>query len=688
HHTAGSAPQVEVYETRLHELAGVVGQIERLLAEGCPPEEIAVIYARHRQANRLMALLGKKNIPFQTRRPENALDHPIVEQLRELLRYLAEESRQPYSGEHRLFRLLHAAFFGIHPADLAQLAATARQTDSKNKPGRYEAAARQHQQRPGFWRLALTDPEFLQRQNLKTPAAFEPVSQQLDAWIAAAHNLPLPRLLERLLHQSGLLQWALRQPRKAELLQALYSFYDFAESETERNPRLYGPEAGAEKSGLERLLLVLDSMDDNRLALPLQTPLRSDAGIQLLTAHSAKGLEFRCVFMIDCVEELWEKNTGGNRGRFALPPRLALSGEEDALEARRRLFYVAMTRAKEQLRLSYAQTGEGGKALQASRFVEETGLKPEMRSPTPEALLDTQALLLSAADDQAVALPEPEMFEAMMRQFSLSVTAFNRYLRCPLAFYYEDFLNIPGAMSEAAAFGIALHSALQQFFLKMKTDKAQHFPAPEVLQRLFSAEMERQRGFFSENNFKQRLAIGRETLRRLHTEQVPHWRKRAVVERRIDRAELDGIPLTGVLDKIEWLDDHSLRIVDYKTGLPDPRKAAPPDERQALGGDYWRQMAFYTILLRESRIYPESVSSAQICWLEPDKRDELLQQELRFSLDELAQVETLIRDTWEQIRAARFSPGCGQPNCAWCNMHRWNAVADSGMEREEDELDD
>ncbi len=643
-----------------------------------------MLYAKHRQANRLMTLLGKKNIPFQAKRPVNALDLPLVQQFRELLHYLYDESVRPFSGEHRLFRLLHAAFFGLPAGDLAKIAVAARLSDTAAPdPGtRYEtphSAFRAPGALPkGFWRQALTTPGYLETLSLSDPEAFRPLREHLDGWIAAVHQLPLPQLFERLFAQTGLLQWVLRQPDKLWYLQALYTLSDFVDTEVSRHPR----------STLGRLLDLLDSMDDNRLPLLLQQPVQTGPAVQLLTAHGAKGLEFRHVFLFDCAADAWEKNNGSNRGRFALPPTLTLAGEEDALEARRRLFYVAMTRAKRGLYLSYARTGNDGKPLTATMFLEETGLPQQSVELAPDALQDTQALLLTDPEPPFVTLPEPAAFEAMLRGFSLSVTALNRYLRCPLAFYYEDFLKIPGAMSEAAAFGVAMHSALQQFLLKMKSDKKGQFPPVEALQRMFAQEMGRQRGYFSETNFTQRLALGKDYLRRIHTEQVPYWRRRAIVERRVDRVELDGVPLTGVIDKIEWLDNGTLRIVDYKTGTPVPAKTAPPDEKQPRGGDYWRQLAFYQILLENANIYPERVGKTAVSWLEPDKRGAFPITELAFSGEELRFVENLIRETWANIRAAKFSPGCDREDCPWCRMHRWNEAPAAGMERAEEGLDD
>ncbi|MBK8426101.1 MAG: ATP-dependent helicase [Lewinellaceae bacterium] len=493
---------------------------------------------------------------------------------------------------------------------------------------------------------------------------------------------PLPQLIERLYTQSGMISWALKQPDKIWHLQVLHTFLEFVQRESARNPRLHRV-----PGGLGRLLDLLHSMDDNLLALPVAQPIQSGPGVQLLSAHAAKGLEFEHVFLFDCCDDAWEKNAGGNRGRFALPPTLTLSGEEDALEARRRLFYVALTRAKSNLQISCAATGEDGKAITQSRFTDETTL-PRIPVQVPQALLlETQTQLLLEAPQPVITFPESALLDELLSRFSLSITALNRYLRCPLAFYYEDLLKIPGTMSEAAAFGVAMHGALQQFTLKMKADKKMQWPSSETMQRLFAQEMERQRGYFSESSFIQRMALGRDHLRRIYVEQTPFWRKRTIVERRVDRVELDGVPLTGVIDKIEWLDNNTLRLVDFKTGTPDLKKTAPPDEKQLFGGEYWRQLAFYRILLENARIYPEPVGKTAISWLEPDKRGTFPIIEIDYSGAEMQLVKDMIRDTWDKIQSRAFNAGCGKEECGWCRMHRDQTLTEV-IGREEEGLDD
>lgn len=673
-----------VYENRLHELADVAQQIENLIKNGTNPSDIAVLYARHRQSVNLLSLFEKKGIPYQTKRPVNALELPVMQHFRNLLSYLHEEITLPFSGDHRLFQLLHAAFFGLEANDLASIALALRRRElmatEQNKERYAKIGLIEIQEQ--YWRALLGNRPFLQSIQLPDYQKYSALATRLNAWVSDAANLPLPQLIERIYTQSGLVSWALNQPDKVWHLQVLHTFLAFVQRESARNPRL-----AAVPGGLGHLLDLLHSMDDNRLALPVAQPIQSGPGVQLLTAHAAKGLEFEHVFLFDCCDDAWEKNAGGNRGRFALPATLTLSGEEDALEARRRLFYVALTRAKGHLQMSCAATGEDGKAITPSQFADETTL-PRVKVQVPQALLlETQTQILLEPPQPVITFPEPALLDELLSQFSLSITALNRYLRCPLAFYYEDILKIPAAMSEAAAYGIAMHGALQQFTLKMKADKKMQWPAVETLLRLFGQEMERQRGYFSENGFVQRLALGKDYLRRIQVEQVPYWRKRVIVERRIDRVELDGVPLTGILDKIEWLDNNTLRIVDYKTGTPDPKKTAPPDEKQPFGGEYWRQLAFYRILVEHARIYPEPVGKTAVSWLEPDKRGAFPIHEIQFSGPETDAVKDMIRSTWSNIQARAFTTGCGKDDCGWCRMHRDQTLTEV-IVKEEEGLDD
>ena len=660
--TNGAA--IQVYENRLHETAAVVDQIATLLQDNVDPKEIAVLYARHKEAVRLMQLLDKKGIAYTTKRPVNLLDLPVMQQFRELLRYLSDESNVPFSGDYRLFRLLHAPWWGLDPLELAQLAIQLRAPEASTESVQKGAFFR------NFSKNAAPTPLYAPFSDAYS------VLRTLNQWVADCLNMALPALIEQLYRQSGLLQWALDQPDKVWWLQVLHSFLDFVGNEIARNPRFT----------LERLLRLLESMDDNKIALQLQQNVGAGTGIQLLTAHAAKGLEFEHVFLINCTTEDWEPSARQGSNRFALPETLTLSGEEDATEARRRLFYVAMTRAKRHLSMSFSLADWNGKALSQVGFIDETGLPKQIIAADSGILVDAQRSLLLEPIKPVIALPEEAVLDELLKDYTLSITALNRYLRCPIAFYYADLLRIPETMREAAAYGQAIHEALRHYFLRMKADPKQEFPGAGVLQNIFEQQMERMRGYFSQQGYVQRLNLGKQHLNRYGLEQVPYWRKRAVVERRIDRVELAGVPLTGVLDKIEWQDNH-LRVVDYKTGMPDAKKVAPPNEVEVLGGEYWRQLAFYKILLEEARIYPEQVGSSVIAWLEPDKKGNFVHSEVVIAGEQLSWMQQLIKDTYQKIQAHAFQEGCGKEDCVWCKMHRDREIQRSLL-GEEDGLDD
>lgn len=632
-HAAGDIPVAEtvwtVFPDRYMETVALVNQIENLLASGTPPGEIAVIFAKHKQNINLLLLLEKKGIAYDTRRPVDIFSVPLVRQILDVFTWLRDEMKEPFSGEPALFRILHASFFEAEPVELAKLALKKRETPEET------------------WRNLLQ----------RSPWSF--VNALLDLAGEDDRGEALPSLLERIFTRLGILRFIVAQPDKVWHLQVLTTLMNFVKSETLR---------GAD--GIAGLLNVVENMKANKVALYLQQTVRMGDGIQVLTAHGAKGLEFQHVFIPDCTKDSWEPQAKEGQRNFSFPPTLVRSGEEDAMESRRRLFFVAVTRAKSNLYLSSAEKDENNKVLHYARFLDETGLPPQPGSEDFEQLLLSQALLLGEPEKPVITLPEPEVFSMFLEHFALSAKGLNKYLRCPLAYYYEEVLKAPLATSEAAATGLAMHSALQHYFLLMQRDEKREFPSAEKLTELFEQEMERQRGVFSEQTYDQRLTTGIRTLDRYRTEQIAYWRKRAQIEFRFNQVEMDGVPLVGVVDKMEFSESGSIRVVDYKTGGADRKKVAVPSEENPMGGDFFRQLLFYKLLIENSSIFSEQVTSGVISWIEPDKKGNFRYDEIHFSKDQTQWMRDLIVDTAAKIRNLEFSNGCGEPECLWCRINR------------------
>ncbi|PTM10751.1 MAG: ATP-dependent helicase [Bacteroidetes bacterium] len=638
-------PRLRVYPNPFQEEVAILREIQAQHAAGLAWNEMAVIYARHQQVQSLQLMLDKQGIPYQTRRKTNILDAILIRQLREMLLYLRDEQQRPFSGDHRLFKILHFRCFRLLPLDLAQLAATLAQL-----PYAERAPWRSWLQQPQRWPAGVTQ-----------PAAIGEVGQWWEATHALAANSGLPELVERLLNGSGLLRAALQAPDRLWQVQLAKTFLDFVREEVSRQPRL----------GLADLLLILDQMDSNRLTLAMRKDIELEDGVQLVTAHGSKGLEFHTVFVLDATQESWEKN--GRRGnQFALPDTLTLSGETFVDETRRRLFYVAMTRAKEQLFISYAHTNAKGKDQQACSFLDE--LTAGTNWPREEIQLPTDMLLAYEVEFlQNTTLPQLPAMERsavrkMLENFQLSPSSWLRYLTCPISFFYEVVLQAPQIQRAAASYGQAMHHALQRYFNQLLTQTERQFPPAAVLVELFTEEMLQARTYFNSAEFAVRLEQGQRNLQRYYDQFHSTWTTQVRTEMYIQQVEVAGVPIKGVIDRVDLMDERTVQIVDYKTGSHNPTQLRPPTTTNPLGGNYWRQLVFYKLLWENKGGENRSVNTAAISYLDINKEGLLTMENLDFSPEAIRQVTGMLKDSYAKIMAQDFYTGCGEPDCEWCRF--------------------
>ncbi len=679
-----SLPKICEYPNRLHELVDVVQKIEALLSGKTPPPSIALIYARHREAQNFISLFEKRGIPYQTKRRINILTTPFIQNLRLFLNYLLLESELPYSGEHLLFKLLNINFLGINADDVLALTKYIFQKNNSSEI-LSDAPLSISGSKKGFsvgatWRDTIFDlPElnFVAKENLVKKAVF------LKKAIQSVQNESVVGLLSLIFNESGLMTWTLAQPNRLTLTQALTTFFDFAKIESEKKPQL----------SLDQFLRTLDLMDKNRISIDLaQNIVVNTEGVVLTTAHGAKGLEFDHVFIVDAVETEWESAKSGSSNRFKLPDTLTFTTEENALEARRRLFYVAATRARTHLNISYARADEQGKTLTKSQFVSEildseTSLVAfEKIEVSVKDLFDSQIMSLAHNDKIDAQLIEKQFITEVLKEFKLTVSALHLYLECPLSFYFEYILKIPSLMSEAARFGNAMHYALRKLFGEMLRDRHKMFPAAEDFVRFFEWDMQRQRGYFSENAFTRRLTLGREYLTKFYFKNIETWSKEVLIEKSVV-AEIEGVPVKGVLDKVEFSLDGSAHIVDYKTGKPTDDRTRRATARNQNGGAFWRQLVFYKLLYENYRAGLVPVKAGTIAYLEPDEKGNFKEKTFDFEDKDAQILRGLVRESWAKIQNHEFS-GCGKPTCAWCNFTQNNAPLDALRQSDLEAFDD
>ncbi|HEY2726909.1 MAG TPA: PD-(D/E)XK nuclease family protein, partial [Parafilimonas sp.] len=460
-----------------------------------------------------------------------------------------------------------------------------------------------------------------------------------------------------------------------------------------------------------------DLMESENLSLPLVEVSGNDKGVNLLTAHGSKGLEFEYVSFAGANATMWEKKRKPFGG-YKFPDNIfssASSSEDVADEELRRLFYVALTRAEQNLFISYCCFKNDGKELEPSMFIAEILDDHELQTEKIFIDADTEAAFQSLKFENEVK-PEIEKIEteyinSLLERFVMNVTALNNYLKCPLEFYFKNLIRIPSPKNENTEFGSAVHYALEQLFRKMqegsqkvgksesqKEDASkqatsnQHpvyqngFPSKEEFISDFNWFMHRHRESFTKEQFARRLEYGEDVLSNYYGKYLYSWNKIVALERNIKGVVVEGVPLKGKLDKLEF-NGKEVNVVDYKTGNPDnaKEKLKALNADNEVGGDYWRQAVFYKILLDNHNRDWKAVSS-EFDFIEPDKKKVYQKIKLYITPEDITTVKQQIKTIWGKIQSHDFYTGCGKPACHWCEFVKTNNMAVELHEANEEEV--
>jgi DNA helicase-2/ATP-dependent DNA helicase PcrA len=164
-------------------------------------------------------------------------------------------------------------------------------------------------------------------------------------------------------------------------MQVLTGLFDFVKDETRRNPFLQ----------LQELINIIELMEKEGLVLPLQQVSGSEKGVNLMTVHGSKGLEFEYVFIVGCNASYWEKKRKMSRGYNLGKIIFDLQEEQDDDQELRRLFYVALTRAEQHLQVSYCRFKPDGKEQEPSMFIAE--IREEKQLPIEKVFIDEEIML-------------------------------------------------------------------------------------------------------------------------------------------------------------------------------------------------------------------------------------------------------------------------------------------------------
>ncbi len=189
----------------------------------------------------------------------------------------------------------------------------------------------------------------------------------------------------------------------------------------------------------------------------IKTSITKEEGkVTVITVHKAKGMEFQKVFIASLTASEWE-----GRGKSALIPSpfTTTRDKEEAV----RLFYVALTRAKNDLVLSYPVANADGK---------DTKLMSLLPADLPALTLPSDPLPLLHATVPPSALV-CELTERYLTHDGLSPSALNEYLESPAAFFAKRVLRLREPETRAIVVGNAVHAAIAAYLRAKGSETAE-----------------------------------------------------------------------------------------------------------------------------------------------------------------------------------------------------------------------
>jgi DNA helicase-2/ATP-dependent DNA helicase PcrA len=397
------------------------------------------------------------------------------------------------------------------------------------------------------------------------------------------------------------------------------------------------------------LLEYLSYFREARGAVCLQS--EDEDAVRLMTAHSAKGLEFPHVFVIRANSNSFPAQYRESLVEFPQELRDRDSvGEGDSRvlheQEERRLFYVAVTRARDSLTL-YGKQGTGKDKTPAGllrEMLKDVSLRQWLVQRTARAF---QTDLFGSA------APAPEFASRTAQWLSLrpafplnrlSATAVETYETCPLQFKLEREWRIPRDVPAAMQFGGAMHRVLRTYFDSVRQERPM---TKEELMELFRLDFSEaaiddpyQRELYEKQGVRQIQdfleALGRTAATKvLHTEE--HFELR-----------LGGATVAGRIDRIDDLGNGRVAIVDYKTGKP----RAQEDADESL------QLSIYAIAAQEKWGY----KAERMVFYNLEEASGVTTTRDRLQLEA---AKAKVQDVADRIEAGDFNPKLGY-HCRFC----------------------
>ncbi|MFN7160118.1 MAG: UvrD-helicase domain-containing protein [Candidatus Gracilibacteria bacterium] len=661
------------FQTILHELIWVAEEIKRKIEiEKVNPSEIAVIARKHGNLKDIVRILELYKIPISYERKQNVFDQPHIQQLICMIRYIDSLMKVGDApADEYLPQILSYDFWQIDELTIWELS---RKAHDERKPWISIMLASENQKLQDIAKFFI---------KLKKDSASETAETIIDCLLGVAES---PEDEDGEIDENPK---EVCEPLENNNFSSPYKEYYFNERKFETAREEYltflsnlqtfinkiRSHRKKEVLSITDIVAFVDLHQQYRIPVTDTSPFNTSThAVQLLTAHKAKGLEFDTVFVISCIEECWiEKARGQTVG---LPSNLPLIPESDTVDDKLRLFFVAITRAKCNLYLTYHDFALNGKETMKLRFIQDTHEEKGKREKLGE---EQMSLMLQGAmanldiDKKKVletwffmqsAKPlendKMELLRNVLKDYKMSVTHLNNFLDVthagPQVFLEQNLLQFPKSKNKSASYGTAMHAAIQNFYQEFKRTRI--LPPLSLLLKEFENCLKNQR--LNEKNYKEMLEKGISMLEVYYENRKNFfdWKDLLEVNFASQGVKIGDAEITGKIDKMH-IDEatHQIGVYDFKTGkcFFDWNTRGNPFDEVKLW-KYRQQLLFYKVLVENSSRFAKNyrVDHGYLEFLECDHKKRIALLEWSISDEEVEKMKKLIQVVYEKIMNLDF----------------------------------
>ena len=610
----GQKPQVAVFDQIQNEADFVAEKIEKLVKEKkLKYRDMAILVRGNSYAEPFIQALNSRAIPWVFSGQSGLYQEHEVQLLTAFLRTIASNK-----DDLSLYRLGESSIYQLPPDDLIECLDQSRRTNQSL-----------------FWVMKRAG----EKKSLNLSRAGLEIIEQIIADIEEYRQLARKDSAGQVLYQflkdkQVLERLTKRATDKAETqIKNIADFFN----------RIKEFEQIIEKKDLQHLVKYLDSIieaGDNPEIQELDPDFNA---VNLLTVHAAKGLEFEAVFLVSLTSDRFPSFRRGKS--LELPDEFikeTLPKDDFHLQEERRLFYVGMTRAKNQLFLSMSYNCGGQRQKRPSPFIEEALGEEALEEIKQKKNTQVEQIELFGQPQLKAIRPNKPVYQKLY----LNTYKIDDYRTCPLKYKYVNILKLPVIRKFEIAFGTTLHNTIQVFLQNKKQGK--DLSLKELLP-IFKNFWQNE-GFFSQDHHQDTKKKAEQVLATFIKEESTRPAPDTIEESFSIQAK-DNI-IRGRWDA-SYKEEGKIDLIDFKSSdLPDQKKAQQRVQKSL-------QLDIYAWgFLEKTGKLPDRVglyflSSNNQAYKKPSERT-------------MTRIKEIVEEVGQGIREENFDPKPSQWNCRYC----------------------